>query len=218
MKEEYKKDRDKEKYYIRGRWFEKYYTDRESCIRWLKRAVWGFRFGIVMGVFALILGIAAPVLWGIEDKSVGKLVFSGVFLTFTSIFCLIHYSSRLKNIEKENEKVSYGYKVDEDSKRLDLECVTIPDDVKIIKALAFEKCINLTSVTIGSGVESIGNLAFDGCESLTSITFKNPNGWVAGITEIASNDLSDPQKAAEYLKSAYANCYWQRNDTKHSDL
>ncbi len=49
---------------------------------------------------------------------------------------------------------------------VEVKNLTIPSDIKEIKAYAFYKCSGLTSVMIGSGVTSIGEDAFDGCSGL----------------------------------------------------
>ena len=51
----------------------------------------------------------------------------------------------------------------------EIESLTIPGTVKIIKSNAFAECVNLTSLTISPGVTSIREYVFSGCTSLESV-------------------------------------------------
>ena len=99
-----------------------------------------------------------------------------------------------------------------------LTSVTIGDGVTSIGDYAFAYCSSLTSVTIPDSLTSIGDSAFAGCVSLASVTFENTSGWwctkdesATSGTSIPSEDLSDPAKAAEYLRSTYYDYYWKRS-------
>lgn len=94
---------------------------------------------------------------------------------------------------------------------IELESVVIPSSVTSIGDCAFEWCASLTSIVIPENVTSIGSLAFYGCENLTSVTFDRTSGWTVDGTDVASSELSDPAKAAEYLKDTYADYYWKRS-------
>ena len=98
-----------------------------------------------------------------------------------------------------------------------LTSITISDGVTIIGVSAFEYCDSLISITIPDSVTSIGYAAFSDCSSLTSVTFEDPEGWYRTInigaasgTDLASEDLSDPSTAAEYLTDTYGYCYWYK--------
>lgn len=52
---------------------------------------------------------------------------------------------------------------------LDIQSITLPNNVIHIEEGAFAICESLSQVTISEGVENIGNYAFYGCESLTQI-------------------------------------------------
>lgn len=82
-----------------------------------------------------------------------------------------------------------------------LKIIVIPNSVTYIDEYAFYACGHLTSVTIGNGVTEIGRGAFDECWRLTSATFKNVNIWIYENGSISPEELADPVKAAEYLKS-----------------
>ena len=94
--------------------------------------------------------------------------------------------------------------------------VVIPDSVTRIGDLAFSWCMSLTSVTIGKGVTSIGHEAFSPCNSLTSAVFAEPDGWRRVGSEegpggaIPSDDLADPETAADCLTSLHSDYDWER--------
>ena len=102
-----------------------------------------------------------------------------------------------------------------------LRSITIPDSVTSIGNYAFGLCRNLTDVNIGSGVRSIGCYAFKDCSMLSNVTFDATTGWrhassSSGTTSysISSTSLSDPKKAALYLRDSYhyyCGDYWYRN-------
>ncbi len=58
-------------------------------------------------------------------------------------------------------------------KDVEIKNLTIPSDIKEIKAYAFYDCDGLESVTIGSGVTSIGEYGFAYCVGLTSVTIES---------------------------------------------
>ena len=98
-----------------------------------------------------------------------------------------------------------------------LTSITIPDSVTSIEDVSFAGCVRLASITIPDSVTSIGYAAFSDCSSLTSVTFEDPEGWYRTInigaasgTDLASEDLSDPSTAAEYLTDTYGDCYWYK--------
>ena len=98
-----------------------------------------------------------------------------------------------------------------------LNSVTIGNSVTSIGVRAFWDCTGLTSVTIGDSVTSIGDYAFSGCTNLTSVVFEDIEGWQVSAysdfrkyTSLASGDLADASRAAEYLRSRYDSDYWRK--------
>lgn len=115
-----------------------------------------------------------------------------------------------------------------------LESVTIPSDtqLKSIGEKAFYECPALHSFVIPASVTAIGKNAFaltpewtdpvipvllratplaaEPVLGLTSVLFENPNGWVCGDVSLSATDLSDPAKAAEYLRETYIAQNWTR--------
>lgn len=94
---------------------------------------------------------------------------------------------------------------------IELTSVVIPNSVTSIGDCAFEWCTSLTSLVIPEGVTSIGGYAFYGCENLTSVIFDSTSGWTVEETDVAPTELSDPAKAAEYLKDTYVDHSWKRS-------
>ena len=62
-----------------------------------------------------------------------------------------------------------------------IECVILPDTLKVIGADAFRNCKNLKTINIPSSVTTIGECAFKDCQYLESITIPN------NVTEIADS-------------------------------
>ena len=94
---------------------------------------------------------------------------------------------------------------------------SIREGTKTIADFAFSDCSHLIAILIPNSVISIGQYTFSDCSSLTSVTFEDPEGWYRTInigaasgTDLASEDLSDPATAAEYLKETYYNRYWYK--------
>ncbi len=91
----------------------------------------------------------------------------------------------------------------------------VPDGVLTIGETAFYTFYgggSLTSVTIPDSVTTIDWSALVYYENLQRVIFKNPNGWEVEGTEILATDLSDAEKAAEYLKSGLYWGNWVRAD------
>ncbi len=77
--------------------------------------------------------------------------------------------------------------------------VIIPDSIKEIGKDAFRDCKILVDIKIAKGIEIIGEDAFTGCISLNTIVFEETEGWSVDGEAISSEDLSNPERAAELL-------------------
>ncbi|MEL3906274.1 MAG: leucine-rich repeat protein [Treponema sp.] len=83
----------------------------------------------------------------------------------------------------------------------------------------FQNCTGLTQIKLPANLTTINSWAFEGCTNLISAVFANTNGWAVydhgssgnKVADIVSNDLADPAKAAEYLRSTFADKHWKRN-------
>ena len=95
-----------------------------------------------------------------------------------------------------------------------LSAVTLPAGLEEIGDYAFSGCARLSSVTIPASVSRIGRYAFADCTRLSSVTFENADGWFVNRLESATTgdsvDLTDPQRAAEAIRSTYVSYYWKR--------
>ena len=98
-----------------------------------------------------------------------------------------------------------------------LNDISLPGSITAIKSGAFHNCTSLTEIAIGFNVTLIGNYAFEGCSSLGRVYFQNTAGWVTayseiqdGGTPISVSTLSNPSKAAGYLKGDSSKWYMKR--------
>lgn len=83
-----------------------------------------------------------------------------------------------------------------------LRSVTISDGVTRIDSSAFYYCTSLQSINIPSSMTDIASGAFLGCSVLAEAYFADPDGWINTNGEIIpAEQLSDPQTAAELLKT-----------------
>lgn len=135
-----------------------------------------------------------------------------------------------KNVEKIPSHTFFGCS--------SLTDITIPSNINTIGKHSFRCCISLKSIIIQPGkIESIGNCAFRECSAFTSIIipesvkklgvsifadcsaleeviFVLPLGWQISdsglFSKIPERILADPQKAAEALKTKYADVAIER--------
>ena len=80
----------------------------------------------------------------------------------------------------------------------------------------------MKTITIPRSVDNIDCGVFEGCCSLERVAFEDPNGWYYEDDEaedpddceidISPDDLKDPQKAAELLKTRDRYITWLKRD------
>ena len=94
---------------------------------------------------------------------------------------------------------------------------SIREGTKTIADFAFSDCSHLIGILIPNSVTSIWRYTFPDCTSFGAVLFEDPEGWhvaqtegATDGTELASEDLSDPSTAAEYLTDTYGDCYWYK--------
>lgn len=96
-----------------------------------------------------------------------------------------------------------------------LTSIVIPDSGTSIVYRVFEGCERLVEVTIPESVETIEAAAFEYCDNLKNVYFENTENWSVNGTELSSEDLTDPEKAAEYLRETYCEFTWSQNNTSY---
>lgn len=82
-----------------------------------------------------------------------------------------------------------------------------------IDEYAFKECENINSLTLPEGIIRIGEGAFQDCSALKNVYFNNNNNWIFlryRKESINSDDLSNPEKAAELLTRKYSWGVWIR--------
>lgn len=103
-----------------------------------------------------------------------------------------------------------------------LSHIELPSALVYIGVYAFAKCSSLKAITIPQSVDNIDSSAFEGCCNLKNVIFEDPDGWYYEDDEaedpddceidISSDDLKDPQKAAELLKTRDRYITWLKRD------
>ena len=118
---------------------------------------------------------------------IGDMAFYGcynltaVYITDIKAWCEISY---------DGLAFYYGHKLYINGE--EIKDLIIPNEVTIIKHLAFAYCTGLTSVTISDGVTTICSEAFGGCTALTSFTIPNSvtNIEESAFTNVTSDEVS----------------------------
>lgn len=88
--------------------------------------------------------------------------------------------------------------------------ITIPNNVTIIGANAFEKCNNLTSVTIPNGVTTIKDYAFSECYNLTTINIPDSVTIIEKYVFFLCKNLNNvtiPDSVTSIGDYTFSNCY-----------
>ncbi len=79
------------------------------------------------------------------------------------------------------------------------------------KWLLSAKSDDITDCRIHADTTMIANYVFRDCDNLESVIFENTDGWTVNGSAIPSADLSNPETAAQYLKTDYYYRVWTRN-------
>lgn len=88
--------------------------------------------------------------------------------------------------------------------------IVFPEGVTEIEASLFANTSGITSLTIPDSMMVIGAYAFSKCSTLTHVYFETPARWTAIYTPalLSKTELSDPVRAATYLRDTYARDRW----------
>ena len=89
--------------------------------------------------------------------------------------------------------------------------LVIPDSVTEIGIYAFAWCDRLTSLTVGAGVVHMDICVAYECTALREVIFVQPEGWRITLWKDEEPvDVTDPARAAEYLRDMYHSRDWYR--------
>ena len=98
---------------------------------------------------------------GNESHKVFPSSLKGVFIDDLSAWCNIDFYNSSSNPLQTTGKLYLNGELIED--------LVIPEDVKVIKQIAFQHADSIKSVTLNEGIEEIGEYAFSYCQNLTEI-------------------------------------------------
>ena len=112
-----------------------------------------------------------------------------VFITDLAAWCEIDFSSAKANPLHYAHHLFLG--------GVDMDQLTVPDDVKHIGNYAFFGANALRTVTLGAAVTSIGRSAFEGCFDIRSVSFQDSVRFIGAdafkSSPLLTNvDISDP--------------------------
>ncbi len=97
----------------------------------------------------------------IEGRNVFPRGLDGVYIDDLSAWCNIDFETSTCNpISMSNNLYLYGMLIED---------LVIPEDVTVIKQIAFQHLDSIKSVTFNNGIEEIGQYAFSYCQNLTEI-------------------------------------------------
>ena len=126
-----------------------------------------------------------------EDSSVKTVVLpDSITKIGSNTFCK---ASNLTNVEIGKKVELIGGSAFEGC--TSLKKIVLPDSLTHIGGCAFMNCTNLETIVIPKSVKVIRSFAFWGCTNLKYAVIEDPESWNADV------DLTDPYKAAEWLKS-----------------
>lgn len=85
--------------------------------------------------------------------------------------------------------------------------IELPDSIEIIRARAFDKCINLEEVILPESVVVVDAYAFSSCYSLKKLVVKNPETSFTLFSTVQSNKVEIYCKPGSKVEQ-YANEVW----------
>lgn len=117
-------------------------------------------------------------------------------------------TDKTKKTEETNktEKTGDSGKMNE---MKDTESVTIPDDVKKVKAREYKNCEQLSSVEVGANVKKLGTSAFYGCSSLTEVSLPEGLKEIGGYAFKNCASLEEivlPGSVTKLGRSVFSGC------------
>lgn len=77
----------------------------------------------------------------------------------------------------------------------DITAVELPDSIKIVRARAFDKCLNLQEIILPESVEVVDAYAFANCPSLKTLIVKNPECSFSTLSTVFSKNITVHCKA-----------------------
>jgi len=102
---------------------------------------------------------------------------------------------------------------------INIESISIPDNVTSIGTSTFNNCRNLKNITIPKNVTMISHYAFNLCINLESVTFEDPDGWFLATSITATSgtniDVSDGARNAANLANLTDNANFTESWTSH---
>ena len=85
--------------------------------------------------------------------------------------------------------------------------IELPDSIEIVRARAFDKCINLEEVILPESVAVVDAYAFSSCYNLKKLVVKNPDTSFTLLSTAYSNKVEIYCKAGSNVEQ-YANEIW----------
>ena len=85
--------------------------------------------------------------------------------------------------------------------------IELPDSIQIVRARAFDKCINLEEVILPESVAVVDAYAFANCYSLKKLVVKNPDTSFTLFSTMQSNKIEIYCKPGSKVE-VYANEVW----------
>ena len=83
----------------------------------------------------------------------------------------------------------------------DITAVELPDSIKIVRARAFDKCLNLQEIILPESVEVVDAYAFANCPSLKTLIVKNPECSFTMFSTAYSNNITVHCKAGSKIET-----------------